>query len=110
MEQRTDLALESYENKEKTAISGVIVREKGNITTVRVTDEHGAAALGKPVGNYVTLRVKSFVSDTDIFDGRLNAFAEVLRGLLPERPASVLVAGLGNRRITADALGLLIND
>lgn len=105
MENRTDLAVESYESKEKTEIEGVKVEEKGNVTTVKVLNENGAKAIGKPVGNYITLKVRSFINETDVFDGRLDAFAEVLRGILPEGIKSVLVAGLGNKNITADALG-----
>ena len=110
MEKRTDLALESYENKEKTQLDGVSIKEEGNVTTVKVLNEKGAAALGKPKGNYITLRVNSFVSDTDIFDGRLNSFADVLRSVLPDNISSVLVAGLGNKNITADALGPKTNN
>ncbi|MBQ3904958.1 MAG: GPR endopeptidase, partial [Eubacterium sp.] len=47
----------------------------------------------------------SFVNDTDVFDGRLDTFARVLRSILPENVSSVLVAGLGNKNITADSLG-----
>ena len=110
MPNRTDLAVESYEESEKSRIDGVTVEETDAVTTVRVLNENGAEALGKPVGKYVTLRVKSFVNDTDIFDGRLDEFAKVLRSVLPEKMTSVLVAGLGNRNITADALGPKTND
>ncbi len=110
MENRTDLALESYENKEKTQLDGVSIKEEGNVKTVKVLNEKGAAALGKPKGNYITLRVNSFVNDTDIFDGRLNSFADVLRSVLPDNISSVLVAGLGNKNITADALGPKTNN
>lgn len=105
MEKRYDLAVESFESAETEKIDGVTVSENGEVTTVKVTDKNGAAAIGKPVGSYVTLRVKSFVNDTDIFDGRLTSFADVLRSILPEKMNSVLVAGLGNKNITADALG-----
>ena len=105
MQNRTDLALESYEGAEASKLSGVEVKRSGGVTTVKVTDENGAKALGKPVGNYVTLEVKSFVNDTDVFDGRLDTFANVLRSILPENVSSVLVAGLGNKNITADSLG-----
>ncbi|MBR6392076.1 MAG: GPR endopeptidase [Eubacterium sp.] len=105
MQNRTDLALESYEGAEASRLEGVEVKRSGGITTVKVTDENGAKALGKPVGNYVTLEVKSFVNDTDVFDGRLDTFANVLRSILPENVSSVLVAGLGNKNITADSLG-----
>ncbi len=106
---RTDLAVESYEKNEKTKLNGVVVRENKSITTVKVLNESGAKAIGKPVGNYVTLKVKSFVNDTDIFDGRLNEFSEVLSSMLPENVTSVLVIGLGNKKITADALGPITN-
>ncbi len=109
-ETRTDLALESFESKDKTRLDGVIVRENGNITTVRIINESGAAALGKPVGKYITLKVKSFVYDTDIFDGRLYEFKSVLASLLPENTESVLVAGLGNINITADSIGPKTNN
>ncbi len=105
MQNRTDLALESYEGAEASKLSGVEVKRSSGVTTVKVTDENGAKALGKPVGNYVTLEVKSFVNDTDVFDGRLDTFANVLRSILPENVSSVLVAGLGNKNITADSLG-----
>ena len=110
MEKRFDLALESFESSENTKLDGVSVKVSGEITTVKVLNENGAAALNKPVGNYVTLGVKSFISDTDIFDGRLDSFAEVLKSMLPKNINSVLVAGLGNRNITADSLGPKTND
>ena len=105
MQNRTDLALESFEAEGKTALDGVIVREENGVTTVDVVNENGAAAIGKPVGRYITLEVNSFVNDTDIFDGRLEDFSAILRPLLPEESGSILIAGLGNTNITADALG-----
>ncbi|MGN0458720.1 MAG: GPR endopeptidase [Eubacterium sp.] len=102
---RTDLALESYEENEKTKLNGVIVREDKSVTTVKIINKEGAEAIGKPIGKYITLKVKSFVNDTDIFDGRLQEFAAVLSSMLPSDLSSVLVIGLGNKKITADALG-----
>lgn len=105
MKNRTDLAVESYESLTKTELDGVIVEQSDNVTTVKVIDQKGADIIGKPVGNYITLQVKSFTNDTDIFDGRLSEFAKILSSILPESASSVLVAGLGNKNITADALG-----
>lgn len=105
MQNRTDLALECYESLTKTELEGVAVEESDGITTVKVLNDFGAKAIGKPIGSYVTLQVKSFVSNTDIFDGRLDAFSKVLSSLIPKSAKSVLVAGLGNINITADALG-----
>lgn len=110
MENRTDLALESYESANKTVIDGVIVEEGRNITTVRVTNENGEKELQKPMGTYITYTVPNFISDTDIFDGRLDDVSSALKALLPNKITSVLVAGVGNLDITADALGPKVND
>lgn len=110
MSNRTDLALESYESVDKTAIDGVKIREHDNVTVVQILNEKGAAALGKPIGDYITLNVESFVNNTDIFDGRIEAFADVLKTVIPKNINSVLVAGLGNENITADALGPKVNN
>lgn len=110
MENRTDLAVECYESAEKTKIDGVIVRENNAVTTVEIVNENGAAALGKPVGRYVTLNVQSFTNDTNVFDDRLNEFSTVLKSVLPQNANSVLVVGIGNENITADSLGPKTND
>lgn len=105
LENHTDLAVECYESKNKTKLEGVKVSEENGVTTVEVLNEKGAQAIGKPVGRYVTCTVPSFVNDTDIFDGRLERTAGILKTLLPEKLSSVLVACIGNHSITADALG-----
>lgn len=110
MENRTDLAVESYESADKTKIDGVIVEEDNNTTTVTVLNENGSKIIGKPIGKYVTLKINSFVNDTDIFDGRLDSFAKVLNTVLPKNIKSVLVVGLGNSNITADSLGPKTNN
>ena len=105
MEIKTDLALESFESAQKTTIEGVIVKETENATIVDVVNENGARELSKPVGKYITLEIQSFINNTDIFDGRLDDFSSILNSMLPENITSVLVAGIGNANITADALG-----
>ncbi len=105
MENRTDLAVESYENGGKTVLDGVKVEENDNVTTVTVFNENGAAALGKRVGKYITYCTDTALDDSQIFDGRLDELSKILSSLLPKNIKSVLVAGLGNTDITADALG-----
>ena len=105
MENRTDLAVECYEESQKTKINGVKVTQEQGITTVDVLNENGEKAIGKPVGSYITVEVPSFVNDTDIFDGRLKKISDILKNLLPPQCDNILVAGLGNMDITADALG-----
>lgn len=110
LENRTDLAVESFESADKTLINGVKVEEHDELTTVSVINENGAKAISKPIGTYITYQVPSFVSDTDIFDGRLDKLSSVLKSLLPDELDSVLVAGVGNLDITADALGPKTNN
>lgn len=105
MKNRTDLALESYESRAKSRLKGVIVDENDSLSVVKVITPEGASAIGKPIGTYITLMLDSFASDIDLFDGRLTRFASVLRRLMPDDLSSVLVVGLGNKRITADSLG-----
>lgn len=76
------------------------------VTRVRIETENGARALGKPVGTYLTLEA-SAMSEPD--EGSHREISEVLsrqlKTLIGEGVQSVLVAGLGNREVTPDALG-----
>lgn len=118
---RTDLAMEARELWQEeagglTALSGVeardSVREGIPVNTVRVLDEAGERALGKPRGSYVTLTLEGVASRAeDIFARAVRAVAAELTTLLSDVPpqALVLVAGLGNRAITPDAVGPLVH-
>ncbi len=105
---RTDLALEAKALWEKSAtkttkLEGVIAREHESVTTVEIINEAGAKALGKPIGRYVTMRLKKY--DTDV---RKNAqlLARQMENMIElTKDESVLVVGLGNRAVTPDALG-----
>lgn len=110
MENRTDLALESYENSEATKLDGVIVTETKEQTVVKIINENGAKSLNKPIGTYITLNYDEFIADSDLIDGRLSSFSSALKSILPEKYDSVLVAGLGNSDITADSLGPKTNN
>lgn len=81
------------------------MRKNDNVTTVTVFNENGAAALGKGIGKYITYCTDTALDDSQIFDGRLDELSKILSSLLPKNIKSVLVAGLGNTDITADALG-----
>lgn len=105
MQSRTDLAVENFEKSGKTKLGGVVVKEGNGITYVSVLNKDGERRLGKPVGEYITVEVPSFVNDSDIFDGRLRKIAKILKNLLPPDCDNILVVGLGNMDITADALG-----
>lgn len=105
---RTDLALERMQIIGKDTIEGVRQRSfemfSTSVCEIDVCNEAGAAALGKPMGRYITVEVPPFTVSRELTDGRLDAVVSLLRQLLPPE-GDVLVAGLGNTQITPDALG-----
>ena len=112
---RTDLAVESKEKYEKNnvEIKGVAIQEKYeealdlNTTVVRIQTEQGAKAMEKPKGTYITMEAPNLiVPDEDYHREISQALAHHLKELLHlEKEKSILVVGLGNAAITADALG-----
>jgi len=119
---RTDLALEARElwqesAGETTRLPGVEAREGERegvgVTVVRILDERGEQALGKPRGNYVTLTLDGLGRrEEDILGRAARAVAGELTGLMAGVPEDglVLVAGLGNRSITPDAVGPKVHE
>lgn len=113
---RTDLALESLEMNRREAriadaLPGIESRETQiegfSVTTVQVVSQTGAQTLGKPVGTYETLFLDGLMRrEEDAFPRACRALGSLVRSLLPQAAdAPVLVAGLGNRQITPDAVG-----
>ena len=104
---RTDLAMES---KTRNPNCPGILEEKEErdgvgITRIDVLDEPAADRLDKPMGRYVTI-----AADPESFleQGRRKAIAEIISEELRKMAYpvnSAMVVGLGNRYVTADALG-----
>ena len=107
MQRRTDLAVEAnaYINGdtegadiEKTTLCGA------EITRIDIRTQQAADAIGKPQGRYVTIegiRLSELRNDPPEL---IELIADELRSMLPDS-GMVLVAGLGNRDVTPDALG-----
>lgn len=113
---RTDLALEARESIEETEgeIHGVRYEEKYDeekdikITRVVIDTKNGAKAMGKPMGTYVTMEAPGMLEPDEDYHREISrGLAEQLKELIPqaEKEQSILVVGLGNRDVTADALG-----
>ncbi len=104
---RTDLALECRELAPADCY-GIECEElsfdKTQITRIQVVDHRGEEALGKPIGNYVTIEVPPFTKDSPLDEGSRRAVTVELTRMLPKE-GTILVAGLGNADITPDALG-----
>ena len=108
---RTDLAMERLSGLKQEHIPGVEWNEwqqaPFSVHRVQVLDQMGAQALDRPVGQYFTAQLdRDAVWDSQWMWESAKALAGLLRPLLPESGA-VLVAGLGNRAMTCDALGPL---
>ncbi|MBR3815271.1 MAG: GPR endopeptidase [Clostridia bacterium] len=105
---RTDLALERHESiteKQREGISFECCKSCGmKISRISVETDEAARQLRKPIGKYVTLEIPFLKDSADIHGDAIEAFAEEISSLVPEK-GTVLVAGLGNDRITPDALG-----
>ena len=107
MQIRTDLAMESRELA--NAGSGVVTETKnyGAIDEIRVTVEtdEAAQALEKAKGTYITLTHQEMYNAPA--DERLLLSQCLSRAIAPLLPheGDLMVVGLGNRHMTADALG-----
>ncbi len=105
---RTDLALERCEFLGEKNIEGIEIERfdaKGaTVSRIDVVNEKGARVVEKPVGRYVTVEVTPFAKHAQFIDDSFEALCDEMKRMIPEE-GSVLVAGLGNIRITPDALG-----
>lgn len=113
---RTDLALEARESIEEAEgeIRGVRYEEHYDeekditVTKVMIDTRNGAKAMGKPMGTYVTMEAPRMQEPDEDYHREISEdLAELIRELLPKEKEeqAVLVVGLGNRDVTADALG-----
>ena len=104
---RTDLALERRElvtDECKGVECEEYTKGKAKITRIKVLNDDGVKAVGKPVGTYITIEGDLISNELPSDDNRRNAVADELKDLLPKE-GTILVAGLGNCDITPDALG-----
>ena len=109
---RTDLAVEAIENHQ-TAAALPHVRQSDRtlegfaVHEVRILSEDAAREIGKPQGRYLTLELDALICrEEDAFPRACKALSTLLRELLPHpNDGPVLIAGLGNRMITPDAIG-----
>lgn len=134
MEKRTDLALEIRESfpGDEVEVEGVALQEKKfyedrlRITTVEIRNENGRRQMNKPIGNYVTIeftgrnREDGPEKQRQIQERASRKLAQILRSMTEEKEGKeekekdsapvYLVAGLGNRFATPDALGPFVLD
>ena len=116
---RTDLALERRDlykkaNNIEKEIDGIETEEENienkiYLSRVKVTNKQGEDAIGKPIGNYITIDIKNLkTSNEDEIQKASKAVTKELKNLIDKHVDSkspILVVGLGNLYVTPDALG-----
>lgn len=101
---RSDLALEQITGNDLPEGVGMTKRGKAfRITEITIDDDRHRESIGKGKGRYITLESGSLSRFSDIYEDMAQELADELRQLIPE--GEILVAGLGNRDITPDAVG-----
>lgn len=112
---RTDLALEARESfpEDNVEIKGVVLKEektgeKGiTVTLLEIKNEEAAKVMGKPVGTYITIEAGNLEEEEALAE-EIQKYLKRLMG--DTKNKSILVAGLGNREVTPDALGPMVVD
>lgn len=116
---RTDLALERRDlyrkaNKIENEIDGIETEEeeindKIRTSRVKVINEKGAEAIGKPIGNYITIDIKNLkIATTEDIQSFSEVLTKELKTLIQKHANNkddILVVGLGNIYVTPDSLG-----
>lgn len=115
---RTDLALERrdiYQKMNKLQqIEGIESTEEQindniKVSRVKITNQNGEKAIGKPMGNYITIDVKKLKLATDEeiqkTSETLTAELKKIIDMHTNKQGEILVVGLGNIYVTPDALG-----
>lgn len=114
----TDLALEIAENICKdSSVEGIDMKRENygldntNVTIVSITNNKGVEALGKPLGNYITLE-SSFIKENDIeaHEKLISILSSHIKELCPPNINTTLIIGLGNAQVTPDSLGPKVVD
>lgn len=117
MKYRTDLAIERKEILDEARgsaqeISGVVMEKIEYdrdiaATRIEIKNEQGEKQLEKPRGNYITLEIDGILEEKEQIKERAGkALAAELSRLIPfHYYLKVLVVGLGNDKVTPDALG-----
>lgn len=116
---RTDMADERRDiykkaNKLEGDIPGIQTIEKesdDNIKSsiVKILNEEGEKAIGKPIGTYVTVDMKNLrLAGDEELEKASNIISEEIKAIVNEKISNqdeVLIVGLGNQFVTPDSLG-----
>lgn len=110
---KTDLVMETCEILKESdfdisKFAGVLSEEYVDntciVTKITILNDEGSKKIGKPIGEYYTIDICDKLPNNVIF-----CLKNILKQLLPVNK-KVLVAGIGNKDITPDAIGPAVVD
>ena len=113
---RTDLASEVVQRPENASLAGLELNEEHicgcRVTAVKINGGEASKVLCKPIGNYLTLELDEYIRRREnSFSDAANALSQLMRRFAEiQNSQSFLVACLGNRAITPDAVGPEVSD
>ena len=115
---RTDLALErrdiyqkvnKLQQREGVESTEENINENIKVSRVKITNQNGEQALGKPIGNYITIDVKKLkIAGEGEIQKASETLSNELRKIIDmhtDKQGEILIVGLGNIYVTPDALG-----
>ncbi len=116
---RTDLASERRDlykkaNQIEDEIQGIEsekeeVDENLSIERVKITNQEGEKAIGKPIGNYITIDIKKLkIAQEEEIQKASETLSNELKKIVDlhvDKQGETLVVGLGNIYVTPDSLG-----
>ena len=116
---RTDLASERRDIYQKVQgtegkLNGIEsqkeqINEKLSVERVKITNEEGEKAIGKPKGIYTTIDIKKLkIAQEEEINKASEVLAKELGDIISmhiDKQGEILVVGLGNESVTPDALG-----
>ncbi len=116
---RTDLASERRDlykkaNQIENEIQGIEsekeeIDDNLSIERVKITNEEGEKAIGKPIGNYITIDIKKLkIAQEEEIKKAADVLSNELKKVVDlhvDKQGETLVVGLGNIYVTPDSLG-----
>ena len=115
---RTDLALERRDIFKKSnnldEIDGIdaeekVIDENLKVSKVKITNSNGEQAIGKPIGDYITIDIKNLkIAEEEEIQKSAEILSNELKQIIDKHidyKDDILVAGLGNLNVTPDSLG-----
>lgn len=116
---RTDLASERRDiyqkaNNLSNEIDGIEstkeeINENIKVERVKIINENGEKAIGKPIGSYITIDIKKLkIAQEEEIQKAAETLSNELRKIIDahiDKQGEVLVVGLGNIYVTPDSLG-----